>query len=208
MVRFLEEVDTIQDAVHRGDWEVLNATLAESDKMQFTAYDADRFYSEAQQIADFITVALPRFLTAVSEIGAENVAAADEQLKAYFENMSDNMFMSGDIVRRERDNAEERWRALSAYLVARDRFLSSTSPSVTELQEAWISLLDGFDPENLLFADMVEREREQLVGDILRRATDADAVALIRLCALGETLGVADDVLAEWRSRAAESHKV
>ena len=207
MVRFLEEVDTIQDAVHRGDWDTLNATLAESDKMLFTAYDADRFYSEARQIADFITVALPRFLASVSEIGAENIAIADEQIKAYFEKMSDNMFMSGDIVRRERDNAEERWQALSAYLEARDRFLSSQSPMVSELQEAWISLLDGFDPENLLFADMVEREREQLVGDILRRATEADAVTLIRLCALGETLGIADDVLAVWRSRAAESHK-
>lgn len=207
MVRFLHEVDTIQDAVHGGDWEVLKKTLAEADRTMFTAFDADRFYSDAQQIADFITVLLPRFLTAVSEIGAENVAIADEQIKAYFESMSDNMFMSGDIVRRERDNAEERWRALSAYIKARDAFLSLHNPSVVELQETWSNLLDGFDPEDPSFADMVSREREQLVGEILNRAEDADAVTLIRLCSLGETLGVDDGVLAGWRNRAADHHK-
>ena len=40
-VRFLKDVDAIQLAVQKGDWEKLNMTLAETDKSSFVRFDAD-----------------------------------------------------------------------------------------------------------------------------------------------------------------------
>ena len=206
-IQFLKDVDEIQGAVQKGDWTKLKKTLAAVDRAMFTTCDADSFYADAQEIANFITVDLPKFLESVSKVGAENFSDTDRQIHASFDDMSDNIFMSGEIVRRERDNAQERWRALAAYVPARERFLAAGDVIGTELQDAWADFVDMFDPDDPSFAPMVKRERELLMEAILRSGEKAKSVSLIRLCSLGEAVGVADDKLAEWRRRAAEARK-
>ena len=206
-IRFLKGVDTIQGAVEKGDWETLKNALAAADRTMFTTCDADKFYEDAKEIDDFVTVVLPKFLSAISEIGAKDIADADRRLRAFFEGMKDNLFMSGDIIRRERDNAHERWRVLSTYIPAREQFLSGADAGGVALQDAWADLTDVFDPDDPAFAPMVTRERKLLMDAILKRAETADSVALIRLCTLGEAVGVADDKLAEWRARAAKARQ-
>lgn len=207
IIRFLKGVDAVQGAVTKGDWLTLKKTLADADRTMFTSCDADKFYEDAKEIEEFVTVVLPKFLSAISEIGAKDIADADRRLRAFFEGMKDNLFMSGDIIRRERDNAHERWRILSTYIPAREQFLSSADAGGVALQDAWADLTDVFDPDESAFAPMVERERKLLMDTILKRAETADSVALIRLCALGEAVGVEDGKLAEWRARAAEARK-
>ena len=115
--------------------------------------------------------------------------------------------MSGDIVRRERDNAEMRWNALAAYVPARELFLASPESVGADLRDAWADLVDVFDSEDAAFAPMLKHERERLTAAILKRADTAKSVTLIRLCELGEAVGVDNAKLAEWRKRAAEARK-
>ena len=206
-IRFLADVDAIQGAVAEGDWASLRKTLAAADRTMFTTCDADRFYEDAKEVADFITVVLPNFLSSVSEFGAKGFNDAGRRLRAYFDGMKDNLFMSGDIVRRERDNAQERGRVLGAYIPAREQFLSGADVGGVALQDAWVDLADVFDLEDPAFAPMLNRERKLLMDTILKRAETADSVALIRLSALGEAVGMADEKLAEWRARAAAARK-
>ncbi len=114
ILRFLKDVDDIQGAAQKGDWAKLKDTLAGADRKMFTRCDADAFYEDAKEIADFITVALPRSFEKASNAGSGAFKDADEQINEYFDGMKDNLFMSGEIVRRERDSAELRWMALAA----------------------------------------------------------------------------------------------
>ena len=206
-IGFLKDVDAIQGAVAKGDWTALKETLSSADKTMFTSCDADTFYEDALEIADFVTVVLPKFLSSISKLGSKDLADADRQLRVYFDGMMDNLFMSGDVVRRERDNAHERWRVLSAYIPAREKFLSCADTNGVALQDAWADFVDVFDPDDQAFAPMVKRERELLVTAILKRAEKADSAALVSLCSLGEAVGITDDKLGEWRARAAEARK-
>ena len=71
---FLKSVDDIQSAVRKGDWIALRETLAATDKSMFTRCDADKFRTDAQELVDFATVALPRFFASASEAGASGFA--------------------------------------------------------------------------------------------------------------------------------------
>ena len=206
-VRFLKDVDAIHVAVAKGDWTALKETIAKADKTMFTTCDADAFYKDAQEIADFVTVVLPKYLSSISELGSKDLPAAQSKLSVYFDGMLDNILMSGEVVRRERDTAYERWLVLSDYIPAREKFISGTDAGGMALLGAWADFVDAFDPDDPAFAPMVKREREQLVNTILKRAASADSVELIRLCALGETVGVAESKLGEWRVRAAAARR-
>ena len=76
-----------------------------------------------------------------------------------------------------------------------------------KLQDAWANLVDVFDPDDETFAPMVRCERERLVEAILKSADSADSLVLIRLCALGEAIGVENSHLTRWRARAAAARK-
>ena len=203
ILRFLKDVDDIQGAAQRGDWTKLKETLAAADRAMFTRCDADTFYSDAKEIADFITVALPKSFAKASDAGSDAFKDAEKGILEFFDALSDNLFMSGEIVRRERDNAETRWKALAAYVPARELFLKSSVDPGTDLRDAWADLVDAFDSDDGEFAPMLKREREKLVEAILKRADKATSVSLIRLCALGEAVGVDNAKLATWRDRAA-----
>ena len=204
MIRFLEEVDSIQAAAHKGDWAQLKDTLASADRTMFTRCDADRFYDDAQKIADFVTDALPKFFFAVANKDACTLQNEGERLNAFFETLKDNMFMAGEIVRRERDSAQVRWDALSAYIKARKDFMESPDGTCGELRDAWADLVDAFESEEGTFSAMLARERSELAEAILAHSRDAKAATLVNLCSLGEAVGVENARLAEWRARAIE----
>jgi hypothetical protein len=204
MIRFLEEVDAIQAAAHKGDWAMLKDTLASADRTMFTRCDADQFYDDAQKIADFVTDVLPKFFFAVANKDACTLQNEGERLNAFFETLKDNMFMAGEIVRRERDSAQVRWDALSAYIKARKDFMESPDGTCGELRDAWADLVDAFESEEGTFSAMLARERSELAEAILAHSRDAKAATLVNLCSLGEAVGVENARLAEWRARAIE----
>ncbi len=90
---------------------------------------------------------------------------------------------------------------------ARERFHSSPAAPGADLRDAWADLVDAFDSDDGEFEPMLKRERERLVEAILKRADKATSVSLIRLCALGEAVGVDNSRLAAWRDRAAAARK-
>jgi hypothetical protein len=207
IMKFLKAVDDIQDAAQKGNWASLKKTLAAADRKMFTRCDADKFYSDAQELADFITVELPKFFVSASAIGASGSADAEKRIRARFRALLDNLFMSGKIAHRERDSAEQRWQAISAYVQARARFLASSGDFGTDLRDAWADLVDVFDSGDDMFAPMIKRERQLLKDEIMKRAAAATSVSLIRLCALGEAVGVDNARLAQWQARATAARK-
>ena len=202
LVRFLGDVDTIQGAVHKGDWAKLKETLSKSDSEMFLTYDAGTFYDDASEINKFVTEELPKFLAASARLGAKDFAESRDRLKELFEDMSDNIFMSGDIVRRERDLAQERWEALSSYVPVRDRFVSDVNATCDGLAAVWADLVDVFDPTDAAFASLIAHERSLIEKALVEKAAAADDLALMRILDIGETVGVAEEKLAEWRGRA------
>ena len=207
IIRFLKAVDDIQGAAHKGDWATLKQTLDAADRKMFTHCDADKFYEDARALVNFVTIELPKFFVSAAEIGASDFGDAEKRIRGNFRKLLDNVFMSGEIARRERDNAEMRWQALSAYVPTRDRFLSTPKDLGIGLRDTWADLMDAFDTDDGAFTPMLKRERERLVEAILQRADTAESVELINLCALGEAVGVDNASLAKWRARAADARK-
>ena len=207
IMKFLKAVDDIQDAAQKGNWASLKKTLAAADRKMFTRCDADKFYSDAQELADFITVELPKFFVSASAIGASGSDEGEKRIHMRFRALMDNLFMSGKIAHRERDSAEQRWQAISAYVQARARFLASSGDFGTDLRDAWADLVDVFDSGDDMFAPMIKRERQLLKDEIMKRAAAATSVSLIRLCALGEAVGVDRTQLTQWQARATAARK-
>ena len=201
-VAFLKDVEAIQSAVLRGDWPQLGKILAAADRAMFTKCDGDTFFADAQEISEFITQALPRLMAEVSKPGSKGFASAGATLSRYFEDMKDNVFMSGEVIRRERDAAFARWEALSAYVPARDAYLKDVKESGQALLEAWAGFEDAFGSDDPATASLVADERKRIAEALLARAEKAQDVALIRLCDLGEAVGVDPKALAQWRKRA------
>ena len=81
ILRFLKDVDDIQGAAQKGDWIALKDKLAAADRAMFTRCDADMFYEDAQEVVDFVTVALPKFFVAASEIGAAGFKDTERQIQ-------------------------------------------------------------------------------------------------------------------------------
>lgn len=206
-VRFLKDVDAIQLAVQKGDWEKLNMTLAETDKSSFVRFDANEFLADAVEIADFVQVKLPEFFLSVLEIGTPGLAEAGKRVEACFDTLGDNLFLSGVVVRRERDAANARWTALSAYIPARDKFLNGDIAAISSLLDAWATFVEAFDEDDAAFAPLVVRERKVLSDALKKRAATADDVALISLCDLGEAVGMEDSAIGDWRRRAEAARK-
>ena len=207
IVAFLQAVDAIQEAVRKGDWNALKDTLDKADREMFTRCDADKFYGDAREIAAFVTDVLPRFFVAAADSDAGAPEDESRRIGEHFDRLSDNMFMSGNVVRRERDNAQMRWDALSAYLKARGRFFDASDGSCGDLRDAWADFADAFESDDSTFAPMLRRQRARIADEILRRAGGADAATLVGLCALGEAVGVENSVLAQWRARAADARR-
>ena len=207
LVRFLGDVDAIQGAVQKGDWEKLVALIAEVDKSTFVRFDADVFLSDAVEIANFVQVKLPEFFLSVSAAGSAGLAKTEKHVEACFDTLDDNLFMSGAVVSRERVAADERWTTLAGYIPMRDKFLAGDAASIMPLLDAWGTFVDVFDEEDAAFAPLVARERGVLVEALKKRAATADDVSLIYLCDLGEAVGMDESSIGDWRRRAEIARK-
>ena len=206
-VEFLRKIDGIQQAVSKGDWDGLQAILAKTDCEMFIRCDADKFHEDAKEIAEFVTASLPRFLASVMSFGEKEFEDAGNRVQTLFDGMKDNVFMSGEIVRRERAMLELRWNALAAYVPARSRYFEGKDDAGRGLLDAWVQFVDAFDPDDPTFAPIVKREKDAIAAEIVKRAESAEDAELVRLCDLGEAVGVDDSVLADWKRRAAAARK-
>ena len=207
VVAFLKAIDAIQLAVSRGDWDALRKTLDSVDDAMFVKCDADKFHEDAHEIADFVTAALPKFLVSSMSLGEKEFADAGNRMHALFDDLKDNVFMSSDIIRRERAMLESRWNALAAYIPARNRYFEGKDAAGKEILEAWALFVDAFDPEDPTFEPIVKRERDSIASTILKRAESAKDVELIQMCDIGEAVGVEEGLLKDWKRRASVARK-
>ncbi len=208
IVSFLKSVDAIQAAIASGDWPGIKETLAKCDKEMFVKCDAEVFRSDAQKIADFVMVDLPKFMSSISELGVKDVDKLKTTATAKFDGLKDNMFMSGEVVSRERATYRERRDVLFAYVAARNRFLASEGAPDAELVGLWADFLVAFEAEDETFAKMVDRERRLLADAVEKRASKIEPVDLKNLCDLGASVGVDASKLSRWSSAADAARKV
>ena len=206
-VTFLQNIDAIQLAVSRGDWDGLKDTLERTDDDMFVKCDGDKFHEDAHEIVDFVTVALPKFLVSAMSFGEKEFAEAGNRVHELFNGMKDNVFMSGEIVSREKKMLETRWNALVAYVPARNRYFRGEGGVGKELLDAWAQFVDAFDPEDPTFAPIVKKERDDIAKAILKSAESAKDAELVRLCDIGEAVGIDDEVLKDWKHRAVVARK-
>lgn len=206
-VAFLKEVEAIQTAIGKGEWRALGERLASVDKTMFVKCDAMVFYNDAHEIAEFVTQALPKFMAEVSRPGSPEFKHARKKLAEYFEGMKDNLFMSGEVIRRERDTFHARWEALSVYVPARDAFLADDASDGVTLLAAWTEFANVFDAEDQAVAAIVQGERKRVIDSLLQRVDAAQDALLVHLSDLGEAVGVPEATLAAWRRRAREARR-
>lgn len=206
-VDFLRTVDGIQLAVSKGDWDGLRGILAKADGKMFVQCDADKFYKDAKDIADFVTVTLPNFLVSVMSLDEKEFNDVGNRIRTLFGGIEGNVFMSGEVVKRERELLASRWSALSAYIPARNRYFKGEAEADKGLLDAWVLFVDAFDPDDPTFAPIVKKERDAISSLIVKRAETAKDAELVRLCDIGEAVGIDDSVLKEWKRRATAARK-
>lgn len=204
-IKFLKDVSAIQNAIQKSDWAALREVLAGCDRKMFVTCEAESFYNDANAVARLVRESLPKLMAIASERGSKSFEESKRSIDQAFEALNDNIFMSDEVVKREGDIAKDRWRALSAYVPARESYLSDRKDLGDNLIETWPDFLNAFDPENDAFSAMIAKESEQIKDEVLKRAESAGAVELIRLCDLGDQLGLDEQMIGEWRKRAKEA---
>lgn len=207
MVAFLGDVDAIQAAIGVGDWTELKSRLAACDSEMFVRCDAEVFRSDAKRLLDFVTVELPAFMASVSKTDAGKMADLKSAASSAFDAIGKNIFMSGDVVLRERAVYEDRKQVLFAYVEARNAFLSSEAAPDAGLLNLWADFISAFDPEDEAFSKMVNAERTRLAEATVKRAGKIPPVDLARLRDLGAAVGVDSDKLSEWSAAEVRARK-
>lgn len=207
-VQFLKDVSAIQNAIQKSDWVTLKSVLEHCDKKMFITCEAEGFYKDASAVERLVNESLPRLMTIASERGSKDFEESKRLIDKAFEDLNDNIFMSDEVVKREGDIAKSRWRALSAYVPARESYLSNRKDLGDALIENWPEFLNAFDPEESAFAAMIEKDRDQITEEVLKRAQSAGAVELIKLCELGDQLGLDEKMIGDWRKRAKDAKVV
>lgn len=207
MVTFLKDVDAIQKTTHDGDWEGLGKVLGGVDAEMFNFCDADSFLDDAREVHAFVTRVIPETVVAILHKGTEEAPVDEASVSAKFDELKDNVFLSGEVVRRERSNAQLQLDVLRQYVPARIRYFRDAEDSGAQLLEAWFRFLEVFDEEDETFRAAVAAEREAIRKVIVERASNARAVVLIRLCDLGEAVGIDAKSLAGWREKAKGERK-
>lgn len=207
IVAFLKSVDAIQSSIGDGDWQALKTIVSGCDKEMFVRCDAGKFLGDARELADFVTVELPKFISSVSETGSKKADRLKSASGSAFGALKNNMFMSGEIMVRERAAYDERMQILLAYIARRDAFLGSDEAPDRELLNIWADFVSAFDPADESFAAMIGRERALLSDAVVKRASKVKPVALARLCEFASALGVDAAKLSQWSDKAAAARK-
>ena len=217
-VRFLQDVKKIQLLVRSGRWDELRAALDGLDREMFTLSDAQDFHHDAVELLNLVNVVQPTRVCQLLE-GKITVEEADRSGAAMFANLqTNNLFMTGATLKRERARSAERRSVILAFLEKRRRFDekgdNAEITEIAELTDAFCALRDQLTDS--AFASALDSTVKTL-QDAVRRGTDAlmklkpDAVNDLRvarlsaLADLGGQLGIPEAEIAAWRTRAKDA---
>lgn len=221
-VAFLKDVEAIQGAILTGRWDDLRDTLAALDQRTFMECDADKFLADARTISSVVTEKLPQRLAEGAALGhRQEFISCREDSERILARLENNVFMTGPLLRRERDTVAGYFAVLGDYIDVRDRVfegLNAEDPvlcvgdlrSVCEAYREMSATMPEDDPK---FELLIKREK-RVLGSIARRGgayvfarENSDefgkTVAMLGpLADLGEVDGMDANTLADWRKRA------
>ena len=217
-VRFLQDVKKIQLLVRSGRWNELKTVLDGVDREVFTLSDAQDFYHDAVELLNLINVVQPARVRQLLE-GKVSVEETDRSGKAIFADLqTNNLFMTGITLKRERARSAERRRVILAFLEKRRRLETqgekSTSAEIAEFTDAFCALRDQLSDE--AFAGALASTVKEL-KDFVRKDVDARmklksdpendlrVVKLVTLADFASQLGFSEDEIARWRARARDA---
>ena len=219
-IAFLKDVRTIQESILTGRWDMLRDVLAAADQKMFVECDADHFLADAKEVADGFIERLPKIITESSEVGKS--AEFDEACARYreiYEGLSDNIFLQGDVLRREREVWQARFDTVAKYLVSRDKFLGKlaegedayVSENLSMLYDTYSDLMSliavdtpGFEifyaRERTLLSEKVSVAAEKIVAEAKEDLSGRRTVLLYPLANIGEAVQLDGKKLEGWRS--------
>lgn len=224
-VMFLKDVATIQRTIRTGRWDELKNALAAVDEKVFVECDAGLFLADAREVASLITECLPQKLAAHAANAHAGATHNEDELvlqtEKLFAGLSDNVFMSDRIVKREYEAAHTRIEVLQTYITSRDAVLRALAANdaalkatdVNALYDAFAIFQVSFPEGEEAFSQMVTKEtnlmREVSVKTVERilagEAADvsgAQSVLLEPLASIAEMAGVEEKQIAVWRKKA------
>lgn len=217
-VRFLEDVKKIQLLVRSGRWDELKTVLDGVDKEMFTLSDAQDFQHDAVGLLNLVNVVQPSRVRQLLE-GKISVEEADRSGKAMFADLqTNNLFMTGVTLKRERARSAERRSVILAFLEKRRRLESkgekATAAEITEFTDSFCALRDQL--QESAFAAALDSTAKTLgeatrswAGELLKlesnETNDIRIVKLVAVADLAGQVGVPEDEIALWRVRAKEA---
>lgn len=224
-VKFLTDVRNIQETVKSGRWDEFAKIIAGVDQEMFRICDADDFLHDARQVHDCLTYKLPRSIAEASaSADAGRLEGLREKIALIFSDLDHNLFLSGDILRRERTNVERELECVSAYVKVREAVLSELggdapldeTPSYYRLYDTFnelVSTLGQGGAVTEIYRPVIECERG-VVAEIVTRAVDRIianekndefgrfSTLLSPLADLGESVGIPSAQTDVWRVKA------
>ena len=217
-VRFLNDVKKVQILVRSGRWDELRTVLNGLDKEMFTLSDAQDFYNDAVELLNLVNVVQPARVRKLLE-GQLSVEEADRSGKAMFAALqTNNLFMTGATLKRERARSGERRSVILAFLEKRRRLEEqgekATSAEIAAFTDAFCALRDQMtdsayaavlDSTVKTLQDAVRKDAEVLMKLESNALNDIRIVKLVTLADLGGQLGVPEDEIATWRKRARDA---
>ena len=225
-VAFLKDVTTIQRSILTERWEELRNVLAAVDGKTFVEFDAAAFYEDAKELSEFVSEKLPERLVESSAPGkSAEFSKLRTDIEACFVNLSSNIFVTGPVMERERDNARTLISEVAAYVRARDAVsgkLADGSKLVATdfraLYDAYAVIVANLQTGDAIYGPILDREKkevrriiEQGVSYVFSRKADEDsgmsATLLEPLSILAETAEIPAQKVAEWRKLAREAVK-
>lgn len=228
-VAFLRDVESIQNAIRTGRWDALRDTLAALDAGTFQECDADKFLSDARTVASVVTEKLPQRLAEGSALGhRQEFARCREDAERILARLTGNVFMTEQMLRREKDTLAGCFSVLGDYIDVRDRVfegLNATAPALSggdlrRVCESYREMSVTMPEDDPKFSALMKRERRVLDSLVRRCASfvlsreESDASGTVAamlgpLADLAEIGGTDAATLADWRKRAkAASRKV
>ena len=221
-VAFLRDVEAIQGAILAGRWDALRDTLAALDERTFMECDADKFLADARAISSVVTEKLPQRLTEGSALGhRQEFIRCREDSERILARLEGNVFMTGSLLRREKDTVAGYFTVLGDYIAVRDRIfegLNAKDPvlcasDLRGICEAYREMSETMPEDDPKFELLMKREK-RVLGSLARRGSayvfareksDESGTTVVMLGPLADLAAIdgADaDTLADWRKRA------
>ena len=217
-VKFLQDIKTIQALVRSGRWDELKTALNGVDKEMFMLSDARDFYTDAQELVNLVDVVQPAQVRQLLE-GKVSVEESDRDIASEFANLqSNNLFMTGITLKREKTRNDARRSVILAFLQAQKLVQTkggdATAVEFTALTDAFCALRDqlsdpafapALEPTVKALLDSVRTNAETLMKLSSSEENDIRIVKLVALADLAGQVGVSDEETAQWRTKAKEA---